>query len=205
MPSLELASLARSVPTRRKDRPQTPAPAVPGDVPLPDGLDAVPVPAPPAASADARTESEQGEEDGPAGAAGTAVPAEAPTDGARGGDDAATPPRPKVPTGKVRIGRVGLVSLLAVGFVTSAVFSAAIGLVCTVLVQFLASKGVIDSLNELLGGLMTINAGSLIELIWVTMVALAIVGTLIIWAAGLVYNGAAGLVGGLKVRVDDEN
>ena len=129
----------------------------------------------------------------------------------RNGSDAAGRQRPSRRVGRraavnrhhIEVERIGLARLSAVAFVMSTAFSLALVLAGSALALLADHAGILKQLNALLGGLMTIDANSLIMMLIVIGVGLIVVNTLIGTLAGVLYNMTSALVGGVRLGVDD--
>lgn len=93
--------------------------------------------------------------------------------------------------------------LAMVAFVMSTAFSLTLVLAGSALALLADHAGILKQLNALLGGLMTIDAKSLIMVLIVIGVGLVVVNTLIGTLTGVLYNMTSALVGGVRLGVDD--
>lgn len=90
-----------------------------------------------------------------------------------------------------------------VAFIMSTALSLVLILAGSALTLMADHAGVLKQLNALLGGLMTIDANSLIMVLIVIGVGLIVVNTLIGTLTGVLYNMTSALVGGVRLGVDD--
>lgn len=90
-----------------------------------------------------------------------------------------------------------------VAFIMSTALSLVLILAGSALTLMADRAGVLKQLNALLGGLVTIDANSLIMLLIVIGIGLIVVNTLIGTLTGVLYNMTAALVGGVRLGVDD--
>lgn len=103
----------------------------------------------------------------------------------------------------IEVERIGLARLSAVAFVMSTAFSLTLVLAGSALALLADHAGILKKLNALLGGLMTIDAKSLIMVLIVIGIGLVVVNTLIGTLTGVLYNMTSALVGGVRLGVDD--
>jgi hypothetical protein len=103
----------------------------------------------------------------------------------------------------IEVGHIGLTRLAMVAFVMSTAFSLTLVLAGSALALLADHAGILKQLNALLGGLMTIDANSLIMVLIVIGVGLVVVNTLVGTLTGVLYNMTSALVGGVRLGVDD--